>query len=197
MFNLTETSCLAVVICSSVIFVLLSFCVLILIDAQYLQNVVFSFEMGSNGQNLHNEIFLSLGWRRESPLQLSPIWKTLSLETAMTPKICPKMSNRLIWKVEKVSHHVYCRKTNRGRLFWPPLISLNSVKENRFEQSLGDILPNFFKRVLFFISINLEPVFIEQIKNKADEMLSGWSEVCSYIIGYIYNITSYLNFHFV
>ena len=70
--------------------------VLILIDVQYLQNVVFSFEMGSNGQNLHKEIFLSLGWRRESPLQLSPIWKTLSLETAMTPKICPKMSNRLI-----------------------------------------------------------------------------------------------------
>ena len=89
------------------------------------------------------------------------------------------------------------KKSTGGReLFWP-LISLNSVKENRFEQSLGDILPNFFKRVLFSININLGPVFIEQIKNKADEMLSGWSEVCSYIIGYIYNITSYLNFHFV
>ena len=58
-------------------------------------------------------------------------------------------------------------------LFWPPLISLNSVKENRFEQSLGDILPIFFKRVLFSININLEPAFNEQIKNKADEMLSG------------------------
>ena len=86
------------------------------------------------------------------------------------------------------------KPTGGGRFFWPPLISLNSVKENRFEQSLGDILPNFFKRVLFFISINLEPVFIEQIKNKTDEMLSGWSEVCSYIIGYIYNI--YLLFEF-
>ena len=39
-------------------------------------------------------------------------------------------------------------------------------------------VPNFFKRVLFFISINLGPVFTEQIKSKADEMLSGWSEVC-------------------
>ena len=80
-------------------------------------------------------------------------------------------------------------KQTGGRLFWPPLISLNSVKENRFEQSLGDILPSFS------ISINLEPVFIEQIKNKADKMLPGWSEVCSYIIGYIYNI--YLIFEFL
>ena len=48
--------------------------------------------------------------------------------------------------------------------------------------------------MLFFFRINLESVFIEQIKNKADEMLSGWSEVCSYIIGYIYNI--YLLFEF-
>ena len=60
-------------------------------------------------------------------------------------------------------------------------------KENRFEK-VQDISPNFFKRVLLSISINWEPVFIEQIKSKADEMLSGWSEVCSYIIGYIYNI---------
>ena len=63
-----------------------------------------------------------------------------------------------------------------------------------FEQSLGDILPNFFKRVLFSININLGPVFIEQIKNKVEEMLSGWSEVCSYIISYIYN--TYLLFEF-
>ena len=155
--------------------------------------------MGSNGRNLDKEIFLSLVWRREPPLALSLIWKTLFLETATTPKICPKMSNRLIWKVKKVSHHVYSRKTNRGegRLFWPPLISLNSVKENRFEQSLGDILPNFFKRVLFSININLEPVFIEQIKNKAYEMLSGWSEVCSYITGYIYNIYLLSDFFFL
>ena len=96
MGNPIEASRLAVVICSSVIFVLPSCCALILIDAQYLQNAVFSFEMGSNGQNLDKEIFPSLGWRRKSPLLLSPIWKTLSLEIAMTPKICPKMSNRLI-----------------------------------------------------------------------------------------------------
>ena len=51
-------------------------------------------------------------------------------------------------------------------LFYPPLSSLNSVKENRFEQSLGDIIPNFFKKVLFSISINLKPVFIEQIKTR-------------------------------
>ena len=51
MCNPIETSCLAVVICSSVIFVLPSYCVLILIDVQYLQNAVFSLEMGSNGQN--------------------------------------------------------------------------------------------------------------------------------------------------
>ena len=112
----------------------------------------------------------------------------------MTPKICPKMSNKLIWKSQKVSP-VYSRKTNRGRLFCPLLISLNSVKENRFEQCLRDILRSVFKRVLFSISINLEPVFIEQIKNMADEMLSEWSEVCSYIIGYIYNI--YLLFDFL
>ena len=87
-------------------------------------------------------------------------------------------------------------KSTGGRLFWPPLISLNSVNENRIEQSLGDILPNFFKRVLFSISINLEPVFIEQIKNKTDEMLSEWSEVCSYIIGYIYNIHLLFEFLF-
>ena len=62
---------------------------------------------------LDKEIFSSLGWMRESPLPLSPIWKTLYLETAMTPKICPKMSNRLIQKVKKVSH-VYSRKNNRG-----------------------------------------------------------------------------------
>ena len=72
---------------------------------------------------------------------------------------------------------------------------MNSVKENRFEQCLRDILRSVFKRVLFSISINLEPVFIEQIKNMADEMLSEWSEVCSYIIGYIYNI--YLLFDFL
>ena len=47
-----ETSWLAVVTCSSVIFVLPSHCVLILIDGQYVQNVVFSFEMGLNSQNL-------------------------------------------------------------------------------------------------------------------------------------------------
>ena len=51
MCNPIETSCLAIVICSFVIFVLPSYCVLILIDIQFLQNVVFSFEMGSNGQN--------------------------------------------------------------------------------------------------------------------------------------------------
>ena len=49
---------------------------------------------------------------------------------------------------------------------------MNSVKENRFGQSLGDILTNFLNRVLFFISINLEPVFNEQIKNKADKIMS-------------------------
>ena len=97
-------------------------------------------------------------------------------------------------KSQKVSP-VYSRKTNRTRLFCPLLISLNSVKESRFEQCLRDILRSFFKRVLFSISINLEPVFIEQIKNMADEMLSEWSEVCSYIIGYIYNI--YLLFDFL
>ena len=97
--------------------------VLILIDVQYLQNVVFSFEMGSNGQNLDKEIFLSLVWKREPPLALSLIWKTLFLETATTPKICPKMSNRLIWKVKKVSHHVYSRKTNRGRGGFSGLLS--------------------------------------------------------------------------
>ena len=86
--------------------------------------------------------------------------------------------------------------TGGRKLFWPPLISLKSVKENRFEQSLGEILPIFFKRVLFSISINLEPVFTEQIKNKADEMLSGWSEVCSSIISYIYNIYLLLKFLF-
>ena len=129
MCNTIETSYLAVVICFSVIFVLPWYCVLILIDVQYLQNVAFSFEMGSNGQNLVKEIFSSLGWRGESPSPLSFIWKTLSLETAMTPKIFPKMSNRLIWKVKKVSHYVYSRKTNKGWLFWPPLISLNSVKK--------------------------------------------------------------------
>ena len=91
-----ETSWLAVVTCSSVIFVLPSHCVLILIDGQYVQNVVFSFEMGLNSQNLDKEIFPSLGWRRESPLPLDPIWKILSLETAMTQKLYPKMSNRLI-----------------------------------------------------------------------------------------------------
>ena len=86
------------------------------------------------------------------------------------------------------------KKSTGGReLFWP-LISLNSVKENRFEQSLGDILPSFFKRVLFYLSTNLEPVFIEQIKNKTDEMLPGWSEVCSDIIVYICN--TYLLFEF-
>ena len=42
---------LAAVICSCVISVLPSYSVLILIDGQYLQNVVFSFELGSNGQN--------------------------------------------------------------------------------------------------------------------------------------------------
>ena len=68
-------------------------------------------------------------------------------------------------------------KTTGGRLFWPPLISLNSVTENRFGQSLGGILPNFFKRMLFSTSINLEPVFIEKIKSKDDETLSVWSEV--------------------
>ena len=51
MCNPIETSCLAVVICSSVIFVLPSYSVLILIDVQYLQNVIFSFEMDSNGKN--------------------------------------------------------------------------------------------------------------------------------------------------
>ena len=132
MSNSIETSWLAVVICSSVIFVLPSHCVLILIDGQYVQNVVFSFEMGLNSQNLDKEIFPSLGWRRESPLPLGPFWKILSLETAMTQKLYPKMSNRLIWKVKKVSHHVYSRKTNRewGER-WPPLISLNSVKEKK------------------------------------------------------------------
>ena len=51
MCNPIQSSCLAVVICCSVIFVLPSYSVLILIDVQYLQNVVFRFEMGSNGQN--------------------------------------------------------------------------------------------------------------------------------------------------
>ena len=68
--------------------------VLILIDVQYLQNVVFGIEKGSNGQNhflsdSHHLIkkstthenfqFPAVGgdWGDSSPLPLNAIWKTL------------------------------------------------------------------------------------------------------------------------
>ena len=77
--------------------------------------------MDSNGQN--QPLSDSHVWIKKSSSHwdgggnpfypLVPFAKTLSLETAMTPKICPKMSNRLILKVKKVSHHVYIRKANK------------------------------------------------------------------------------------
>ena len=62
--------------------------IVILVDAQYLQNVVFSFEKGLNGQNhslWHSppptkKIFQAeLG---DSPLPLNAIWKTMNLQHA-------------------------------------------------------------------------------------------------------------------
>ena len=56
--------------------------ILILTDVQYLQNVIFGFEEGSNGQNhswsnSHQMIKNSLPPAGGIPLPLNTIWKTL------------------------------------------------------------------------------------------------------------------------
>ena len=83
--------------CSCTIFILLSYSlyiqimlILILIGVQHLQNVAFSFEKGLKGQNhssdfhhpikkshQQNDPILSHLGRRDPPLPLNAIWKTL------------------------------------------------------------------------------------------------------------------------
>ena len=65
---------------------------LVLIDVQYLQNVVFSFEKDSNGQNhylpdshysikkLPQQNFIFLPLAEIFPIPLNAIWKTLMME---------------------------------------------------------------------------------------------------------------------
>ena len=67
--------------------------ILTLINVQYLQNVVFSFENGLNGQNLSSSdsyhlIFPPAGG--DFPLSLVAIWTTLTSSTFQTPKIWHK-----------------------------------------------------------------------------------------------------------
>ena len=71
-----------------VIFVLPSHSVLILIDVQYLQNVVFSFEMGSNGQN--QSLSDSHLWIKKS----SPHWD----EGGNLPYPLVLFGRRYLWK---------------------------------------------------------------------------------------------------
>ena len=66
--------------------------ILILFHVQYLQNVVFSFEKGSSGQNQsltdsHHPVEKFLQATFPSPLPLTTIWKTLEKGPSFV-KIC-------------------------------------------------------------------------------------------------------------
>ena len=52
---------------------------------------------------------------------------------------------------------------------------------------------NLHKQVSPF-QVSLTQSLLHSVYNRVDEMLSGWSEVCSYIVSYIYN--TYLLFEF-
>ena len=68
--------------------------ILILINVQYLQNVVFSFEKGSSGQNhslsdSHNQIEKSLQVNFSSTsLPLTTVWKTLDRGPSLLKFVC-------------------------------------------------------------------------------------------------------------
>ena len=142
MCNPVETSCLAVVICYSVIFVLPLYSVLILIDVQYLQNVVFTFEMGSNGQNQSSSD--SHLWKKKSflhwdgggnpPYSLVLFGKPYLWKQLWPQKFAPRCQIDYYEKSRKFHIMFTAEKLTaveggrEGGLFWPPLISLNSVK---------------------------------------------------------------------
>ena len=136
MCNPKQSSCLAVVICCSVIFVLPSYSVLILIDVQYLQNVVFRFEMGSDGQNQcssDSHLWIkksSPHWDGEGiPLTPQAYLENPIFGNSYDPKNFPQDVKQVMKSQESFTSCLQQKNQQQGRLFWPPLISLNSVKK--------------------------------------------------------------------
>ena len=91
--------------------------ILILINVQYLQNVVFSFEKGSNGQShtLSDSYHLIQKVPREDfPLFFNTIWKTLSMKgrvhfqwgASLLVFIIIKEGHLLSWGIFKNIHEV-------------------------------------------------------------------------------------------